>query len=59
MSTFNWLFWPVWSEVMKLIDVVFPQSSIFPSAFDRLHCHLQRANDRFYLLEGGFQLLSR
>ena len=29
---------------MKCVDV-FPQSFIFPSALDRLHCHLQRAND--------------
>ena len=33
----------LWNEVMKSFDVdVFQQSFIFPSAFDRLHCHFQR-----------------
>ena len=26
----------------NIFDDVFPQSFIFPSTFDRLHCHLQR-----------------
>ena len=30
----------LWSEMMKRVDVVFPQSFIFPSTLDRLHCHL-------------------
>ena len=35
----------------KLVDVVVPQNFIFPSTFDRLHCHLQRDNDGCYLDE--------
>ena len=35
---------------LKWVDL-FPQSFIFPSALDRLHCHLQRANDGCYLDE--------
>ena len=32
----------LWSEVIKWVDVL-PQIFIYPSAIDRLHCHLQRA----------------
>ena len=31
------------SKKYERVDV-FPQNFIFPTAFDRLHCHLQRAH---------------
>ena len=41
---------------IKWVDIVCPQKFFFvffiPCAFDRLFCHLQRANDRCYLREG-------
>ena len=36
---------------LKVMSWVFPQSFIFPSDFDRLHCHLRSANDGCYLDE--------
>ena len=44
---------------MKWFDVVFPKSFIFPSAFDRSHCHLQRASDGCYLDERWYLLWQR
>ena len=37
------LFW-MFRPVVKWFDVLFPQSFIFHSVFDRLHWHLHRAN---------------